>query len=57
MTSKKYTQECPQKDKRVEIEEIIEILPNGNGADKKFIRRFCRDQKHCEFRTACPANK
>jgi len=57
MTSKKYTQQCPQKDKRVEIEETTEVLPNGNGADKKFIRRFCSEQNHCEYRTVCPAIK
>lgn len=57
MFKRVYFIQCSQKDKQVEIEEITEVLPNGNGADKKFIHRFCSDQNHCEFRTVCPAIK
>lgn len=48
---------CGKKDQIVEIEEITEVLPNENGADKKFIRRLCKEQNHCEYRTVCPAIK
>lgn len=57
MFRKRYRIQCVEMGKRVEIEEITEVLPNGNGADKKFIRRFCNEQNHCVYRTVCPVIK
>ena len=57
MFKKTIRTQCDRKEQIVEIQEITEVLSSGNGADKKFIRRFCSEQNHCVYRTVCPVIK